>query len=181
VTRAALRVCALCALLAAGCSRSPDQTAVAPSPSVADAVTSPSVSEFTPSPIPTQSTPEIRIADKHGIVNIGRGAVDPQSLHVPIYPGATQSSGIGSFSDSDANGSTAITTLDAQAPFDQVDAWYKSHLPADAQPTHITVGGESTASYEWTSADGSADRVVTINSNQGNPIITISVKISHNP
>jgi hypothetical protein len=123
--------------------------------------------------------PSIRIADKHGTVSIGRGAVDPLALHVPIYPGATQSSGIGSFSDSDANGSTAITTLDAHAPFDQVDAWYKTRVPTGAQPTHIAVGGESTASYEWTSADGSADRVVTINSNHGNPIITISVKITH--
>jgi hypothetical protein len=172
VIRAALRVGSLCALLAAGCSRSPDQVAVAASPSPVP---------VSPSPLPTQTMPAIRIADKHGIVNIGRGAVDPQSLHVPIYPGATQSSGVGSFSDSDASGSTAITTLDAHAPFDQVDAWYKSHVPADAQPTHITVGGESTASYEWTSADESADRVVTINSNQGNPIITISVKITHGP
>ena len=125
--------------------------------------------------------PTIRIADKHGIVNIGRGAVDPMTLHVPLFPGATQSTGIGSFSDSDPNGSTAITTLDAHAPFDQVDAWYKSHVPAGAQPTHLTVGGESTSSYEWTSVDGSADRVVTINSNQGKPIITISVKISKTP
>jgi hypothetical protein len=170
VNRGALRITALCALFAAGCSRSPDQVAVAASPSPA---------LVSPSPLPTATMPAIRIADKHGIVNIGRGAVDPQSLHVPIFPGATESSGIGSFSDSDANGSTAITTLDAHAPFDQVDAWYKAHVPVDSQPTHITVGGESTASYEWTSADGSADRVVTINSNQGNPLITISVKITH--
>jgi hypothetical protein len=172
VSWAALRFGAFCALLAAGCSHSPDQAADTASPAAL---------VVSPSPLPTPTMPSIRIADKHGIVSIGRGAVDPGTLHVPIYPGATQSSGIGSFSDSDANGSTAITTLDAHAPFDQVDAWYKTHVPAGAQPTHITVGGESTASYEWTSADGSADRVVTINSNQGSPIITISVKISHAP
>jgi hypothetical protein len=172
VIRAALRFGALSALLAAGCSRSPDQAA---------AVASPSAAVVSPLPLPTQTMPAIRIADKHGIVSIGRAAVDPRALQVPIYPGATQSSGIGSFSDSDASGSTAITTLDAHAPFDQVDAWYKSHVPAGAQPTHITVGGESTSSYEWTSPDGTADRVVTVNSNQGNPIITISVKISRSP
>jgi hypothetical protein len=177
VIRAALRCGALGALLAAGCSRAPDQAAAIASPSAAAEAASPSIAVIAPSPLPTQ--PEIRIADKHGTVSIGSGAVDPRALDVPLYPGATQSSGIGSFSDSDANGSTAITTLDAHAPFDQVDAWYKSHVPASAQPTHITVGGESTSSYEWTSADGSADRVVTINSNQGNPIITISVKITH--
>jgi hypothetical protein len=177
VIRAALRFGALGALLAAGCSRSQDQAAATAAPSVAAAVASPSV-ETSPSPLPTQTTPAIRIADKHGTVSIGSGAVDPRALDVPIYPGATQSTGIGSFSDSDANGSTMITTLDAHASFDQVDVWYKSHVPADAQPTHISVGGESTSSYEWTSVDGSADRVVTINSNQGKPIITISVKIT---
>ena len=123
--------------------------------------------------------PEIRISDKHGTVNIGRGAVDPRQLGVPLYPGATQSTGVGSFADADASGSTAITTLDAHASFAQVDAWYQAHVPSGAQPTHLTVGGESTASYEWTSVDGRADRVVTINSNQGSPIITISVKISN--
>ena len=154
------------ALLASGCSHA------SPGSSTGPAVYS------SPSPQPTQTLPSIRIADKHGIVIIGRGAVDPSTLHVPLFPGATQSTGIGSFSDSDPNGSTAITTLDAHASFGQVDAWYKSHLPASAQPTHLTVGGESTSSYEWTSADGRADRVVTVNSNQGKPIITISVKIS---
>lgn len=161
---------ALCVFVLAACSRAPEQTASGPSPEPAIA---------SPSPVATQTMPTIRIADKHGIVSIGRGAVDPQSLHVPLFPGATQSPGIGSFSDSDTKGSTAITTLDANASFRQVDAWYKAHVPSDAQATHLAVGGESTASYEWTSADGSADRVVTINSNQGKPIITISVKILH--
>ena len=122
--------------------------------------------------------PVIRIADKHGTVVIGPGAVDPNRLQVPLYPGATQSSGIGSFSDSDPHGSTAITTLDANAPFTKVDAWYEMHVPADAQPTHLKVGTESTSSYEWTSVDGRADRVITINSNHGKPIITISLKIT---
>jgi hypothetical protein len=176
VIRAALRFGALGALLAAGCSRSSDQATATATPSVEAAVASPSVAVVNPSSTPTMAA--IRIADKHGTVSIGSGAVDPRALDVPIYPGATQSTGIGSFSDSDANGSTMITTLDAHASFDQVDAWYKSHVPADAQPTHISVGGESTSSYEWTSVDGSADRVVTINSNQGKPIITISVKIT---
>lgn len=168
--RAAVRIGALGALLLFGCSRSSDQAGVASSPT--DSVGS-------PTPQATQTMPEIRISDKHGTVNIGRAAVDPRGLGVPLYPGATQSTGVGSFSDVDASGSTAITTLDAHASFSQVDAWYQGRVPAGAQPTHLTVGGESTASYEWTSADGRADRVVTINSNQGSPIITISVKITN--
>ncbi|HEY7980209.1 MAG TPA: hypothetical protein VID19_01900 [Candidatus Eremiobacteraceae bacterium] len=173
--RAALRAGALGALLLVGCSQSPDQSAGTASPA---AIGSP-----TPTPVvnpsPDQTMPTIQIKDKHGTVSIGRGAVDLRTLHVPIFPGATQSSGFGSFSDSDANGSTAITTLDAHAPFEAVDAWYIAHVPPDVRPIRITVRGDSTASYEWISVDGTADRVVTINSNQGNPIITISVKVSH--
>jgi hypothetical protein len=169
VIPAAVRIGALGALLLFGCSRSSDQAVDTASPTEGVA---------SPAPQATQTTPEIRISDKHGTVNIGSGAVDPRRLGVPLFPGATQSTGVGSFSDADASGSTAITTLDAHGSFEQVDAWYQAHVPAGAQPTHLTVGGESTASYEWTSADGRADRVVTINSNQGSPIITISVKIT---
>ena len=167
--RALLQIGALGLVVVAGCARSSDQAAVAPSP--AQSVTS-------PTPQATQSLPEIRISDKHGTVDIGRAAVDPRRLGVPLFPGATQSAGVGSFSDAGASGSTAITTLDAHASFAQVDAWYRTHVPPGAQPSHLTVGGESTASYEWTSTDGRADRVVTINSNHGSPIITISVRIT---
>jgi hypothetical protein len=125
--------------------------------------------------------PTIRIADRHGSVSIGQGAVDPSRLHIPLYPGAAQSSGLGSFSDSDANGSTAITTLDANASFEQVVAWYKMHVPIDAQPTRVSAGSETTVSYAWVSQDGRADRDVTINTNHGKPIITISLKISNGP
>ena len=172
MTRAAWRIGALGALIVTGCAHPTDQAGSAASPAAAVA---------SPAPSATRTMPAIRISDKHGTVNIGSGAVDPRELHVPLFPGATQSTGIGSFSDSDRNGSTAITTLDANASFDQVDAWYKKYVPSDAQPTHLSVGSESTASYEWTSADGRADRVVTINSNQGKPIITISVKLSNGP
>jgi hypothetical protein len=165
------------ALVVAGCSQSPDQTAGAASPS-ADVSPAPAAG-VSATPSPSRTMPTIQITDKHGTVSIGRGAVDLRALHVPIFPGATQSAGIGSFSDSDANGSTAITTLDAHAPFEAVDAWYMAHVPPDVRPTRITVGSDSTASYEWISVDGTADRVVTINSNQGNPIITISLKVTH--
>lgn len=168
--RALLQIGAIALVTVTGCARSSDQAGVA---------SSPSQSLASPTPQATQTMPEIRISDKHGTVDIGRAAVDPRELGVPLYPGATQSTGVGSFSDADASGSTAITTLDAHASFAQVDAWYRTHVPAGSQPTHLTVGGESTASYEWTSADGRADRVVTINSNQGKPIITISVRITN--
>lgn len=100
---------------------------------------------------------------------------------MPLYPGATQSSGIGSFSDSDVHGSAAITTLDANAAFTQVDAWYKTHVPAGAQSNSLRVGGEMTSSYEWVSEDGRTDRVVTINTNHGSPIITISERTTNDP
>ncbi len=176
--RALLQIGALGLVLVAGCTRSSDQAAVATSPTP-QSLESPA--PVSPAPQPTQTMPEIRISDKHGTVDIGRAAVDPRQLGVPLYPGATQSTGVGSFSDAGASGSTAITTLDAHASFAQVDAWYRTHVPAGAQPTHLAVDGESTASYEWTSADGRADRVVTINSNQGEPNITMSVRITNTP
>ncbi|HEY5094279.1 MAG TPA: hypothetical protein VII69_04075 [Candidatus Eremiobacteraceae bacterium] len=166
-------------LILDACARAPVQVTSTTAPAATAAGSVPMVTG--PAPTSPPAMPTIRIADRHGIVSIGRGAVDPKTLHVPLYPGATQSSGIGSFSDSDAHGSTAITTLDANAAFALVDAWYKAHAPAGAQSNRLSVGREITVSYEWVSDDGRADRVVTINTNHGSPIITISQRTTVGP
>jgi hypothetical protein len=179
---------ALVAPLAIGCSHSAGQsstsTTSATSSTGAEVQTaapdaSPQgVASTNPESAQTQP-PSVSISDKNGTVKSGQGAVDPSTLGVPLFPGAAQSQSGGNFSESDANGSAAIATLDANAGFDVVDAWYKSHVPPDAQATHFSVGGEATSSYEWASKDGKADRIVTINTNHGKPVITISMKISN--
>lgn len=133
---------------------------------------SPAAGVPTSAPTPASLT----FSDKSGTVKIGQGAVDPSSLGVPLYPGAVQDPSSSSSSVA-ADGSTKITSLSTADAYAKVNAWYKAHLPSDAQASHIDVGAESTSSYQWTRDDGRENRVVTISTNRGTPIITISVSI----
>ncbi|HLJ82610.1 MAG TPA: hypothetical protein VKT51_00370 [Candidatus Eremiobacteraceae bacterium] len=135
----------------------------------------------TPSPAAAAATSaatpsSLTFSDKSGTVKIGQGAVDPSSLGVPLYPDAVQDPSSSSSSVA-ADGSTKITTLSTVDSYAQVNAWYKAHLPGDAQASHLSVGAESTTSYQWTRGDGRENRVVTVSTNYGKPIITISVSI----
>ena len=113
------------------------------------------------------------------MVKIGRGAVDPRSLGAPIYPGAVQDPS-GSFSSLASDGLTEITTLDSADSYASILAWYKKQIPADAHVSDINVGRESTTSFEWTRNAGRDDHILTINTNHGKPLITISLSISNN-
>ncbi len=143
----------------------------------------------TESPVPevstqattSTSTPSsLTLSDKSGTVKIGEGAVDPSSLGVPLYPGAVQDPSSSSSSTA-ADGSTQITALSTIDTYAKVIAWYKAHLPADAQASSLNVGDESTSSYQWTREAGREVRVVTISTNYGKPVITISVTIATAP
>jgi hypothetical protein len=161
--------CAGCGHAASGGTGATDHTPLATSTASPDTAVSAPVSTATPS--------SLTFSDKSGTVKIGQGAVDPSSLGVPLYPGAVQDPSSSSSSTA-ADGSTEITTLSTADAYAKVHEWYKAHLPADAQATHIDVGAESTSSYQWTRNDGRENRVVTISTNHGKPVITISVTIA---
>jgi hypothetical protein len=161
--------CVGCGHTASGGNGAPDHTPLATntgSPVTADSA-----------PASTASPSSLTFSDKSGTVKIGQGAVDPSSLGVPLYPGAIQDPSSSSSSRA-ADGSTEITTLTTADAYNKVDAWYKAHLPADAQATHIDVGAESTSSFQWARDNGRESRVVTISTNHGKPLITISVSIA---
>jgi hypothetical protein len=163
--------CAGCDHASSGGSGAADHTSlVTSSESPAASVSSPVATSI--------ATPlSLTFSDKSGTVKIGQGAVDPSTLGVPLYPGAVQEPS-GSSSSTAADGSTEITTLSTGDAYSSVNAWYKAHLPADAQATNLSVEGESTSSYQWSRNAGRENRVVTISTNHGKPVITISVTIA---
>lgn len=165
-------------VLCAGCGHAAPDGGAAPQSSASN---SPGGAEeqASPSPAATVSSASgaLSMSDHSGTVKIGRGAVDPSSLGVPLYPLAAQDP-TGSFSSSAADGLTEITTLDSTDPYASIVQWYKKVVPSDAQASSLNVGSESTTSFEWTRNGGREDRVVTINTNSGKPLITISLRIS---
>lgn len=80
-------------------------------------------------------------------VVMGQGAVDPNTLGLPVYPGATPSVS-GSFSVQAKQGSAQIVTIETHDPFDKVLAFYKEKMPPGTQTSQITTGGNATAYFD---------------------------------
>jgi hypothetical protein len=160
----------------AGCGHAASGGNGAASPSPPESSTG-SPASAASAPVSTATPTSLTFSDKSGTVKIGQGAVDPSALGVPLYPGAVQDPSSSSSSTA-ADGRTEITTLSTVDAYAKVNGWYEAHLPADAQATNIHVGAESTSSYQWTRNDGREVRVVTVSTNHGKPVITISVTIA---
>lgn len=96
-----------------------------------------------------------------GTITAGKNAVDPSSVGLPVYPGATAAEG-GSVSGSDANGSGALVSLKTTDSFDKVYAYYKAHMPADSQTMESTSGGTSVASFVEGKSSDKVQKTVTI-------------------
>ncbi|HEV7179374.1 MAG TPA: hypothetical protein VGN11_05855 [Candidatus Baltobacteraceae bacterium] len=83
---------------------------------------------------------------KDGTMTVG-GDVDPASLGAPIYPGANKN-GSGNIAVSGANGAGAMASFKTGDPFDKVYAFYKAHLPADAEKSKVEENGTMVAAFQ---------------------------------
>jgi hypothetical protein len=89
------------------------------------------------------------IKSNQGQVTVGKGTVDPASLGLPVYPGATQSDqGSMSVSDASKGAASQLVMLTTTDPFDKVYDYYKSQLPAGAQTAKVSTGGSQMATFE---------------------------------
>ncbi|MBV8081606.1 MAG: hypothetical protein JOY86_01335 [Candidatus Eremiobacteraeota bacterium] len=96
---------------------------------------------------PTSSVQQATIQMPQGKVQMGQGAVDPNTLGLPVYPGATPSQA-GSFSVSGAQGGgTQIVTIVTKDPFDKVVAFYKAKMPAGTQEVQTGSGATAKAQF----------------------------------
>jgi hypothetical protein len=104
-----------------------------------------------PTTAPGASTPQTSVQQatvqtNEGKVTMGQGAVDPASLGLPVYPGATPSEA-GSYSLTAQQGSAQIVTIETKDPFDKVVAYYKANLPAGTQTVVAGAGTAATAQF----------------------------------
>jgi len=89
---------------------------------------------------PQSSIQQATVNTNQGKVTMGQGAVDPNSLGLPVYPGA-QPSEAGSFSVTSQQGSSQIVTIVTKDPYDKVVAFYKAKMPAGTQ---VAITGSGT-------------------------------------
>ena len=90
------------------------------------------------------------IKSNNGEVSIGKGAVDPASLGLPVYPGATQSKDNASVSVSDTSkgGGSQFVILSTTDPFDKVYEYYKGQLPAGSEKMKVSSGDSDVAQFQ---------------------------------
>jgi hypothetical protein len=95
---------------------------------------------------PTSSVQKATVQTSQGQVVMGQGAVDPNSLGLPVYPGATPSEA-GSYSMQAKQGSAQIITLETHDPYDKVVAFYKDKMPAGTTTFQTGSGAGATAQF----------------------------------
>jgi len=81
-------------------------------------------------------------------VKFGRGTVDPASLGLPLYPGASESDTSVSLNASSKNGTGKMVTLATPDSFDRVYAFYKAHMPAGSERAKVSSGGVQMATFQ---------------------------------
>ena len=84
-----------------------------------------------------------------GEVKVGNVAVDPASLGLPLYPGATQSDANSMTVSSPSKGVEAqVAVLTTADGFDEVYDFYKSRMPAGSEKAKIASAGRQMANFE---------------------------------
>ena len=111
-------------------------------------------------------------------INMGKNAIDPARLGLPIYPSAAGNV-TGAMASTGAYGLNAMVALKTSDSFDKVYAWYKSHMPANAQVTRSTSGSTLIATFvEGTSKDKEVKSVTLVSFPQG-ATITLRSRAQH--
>jgi hypothetical protein len=97
-----------------------------------------------------QSNGSTTIKSKSGEVSIGKSSVDPASLGLPVYPGATQSNDNSSVSinDTSKGEGAQVVVLTTADPFDKVYDYYKGQLPSGSEKMKVETGGSSVAQFQ---------------------------------
>jgi hypothetical protein len=113
------------------------------------------------------------ITTQSGSVKMGENAVDPASLGLPVYPGASTAEG-GGWSMQSKEGGGQIVTLTTTDSFDAVEAWYKSKMPADSEAMNMKSGDSASAVFKVGKDTDSDQSTVMINGEKDKTTITLT-------
>lgn len=115
----------------------------------------------------------VTVASSGGTISVGKNAVNPASLGLPVYPGATTNEG-GAMQGTTARGSGAMVFLKSTDDFDKVYAWYKQHMPPGSQAVNVT-GQNAMAEFKVGGDSAKLQKSVTLTSgSDGTSIMLVS-------
>ena len=120
---------------------------------------------------------QVTMQSSEGTTKIGEGVVDPNSLGLPVYPGATPSKS-GAFSSQTKMGGAQVVTLETTDPFDKVYAFYHEKMPAGSEKMKVSEGGASMATFQIGSDKDKSHKGVSIVAAAGKTNITLMVSSS---
>ncbi len=87
----------------------------------------------------------VTVQSSEGTMKMGKDVVDPASLGVPIYAGATQDEG--ALSVSGDKGSAQMTAFTTPDSFDKVYEFYHGKMPAGSEKMKMDEGDSSVAEF----------------------------------
>lgn len=108
-----------------------------------------------------------------GSVTVGKNAVDPASLGLPVYPGAIASE-TGGYSAQTAQGTGQAVLLSTTDPFDSVYNYYKAHMPAGSEQMHMTSNGSELAEFMIGKTGDKDQKAVEITGESGKTSIMLT-------
>lgn len=120
----------------------------------------------------------VTVQNKQGSMILGKNAVDPAGLGVPIYPGATQ--GEGAMSVTSKTGSGQMASFESGDSFEKVYQWYKSRMPAGSEKMKFGSGDSAVAEFvTGGTKPGQLQTMVMLSEKKGSTDIIVSKGTNH--
>jgi len=109
-----------------------------------------------------------------GEVKFGKGAVDPASLGLPVYPGAKPSDQNSVSMNSTAKGEGGqMVMLTTDDSFDKVYGFYKAQMPAGTEKMKVATGGSQMATFQEGESGSKDSKTVMIQETAGKVTIQL--------
>ena len=121
----------------------------------------------------TAGVSPIPLTSGRGSALIGRNAVDPKDLGLPLYPGAIPAE-TGALLMHSKNGVSRVISLSTKDGFDKVYDWYKQQMPARSEQAHMAVPNGSVASFLIGRAQDADTRSVLITQSRDKTAILLT-------
>jgi len=120
---------------------------------------------------------QVTMKSSEGTTKIGEGVVDPNSLGLPVYPGATPSKS-GAFSSQTKMGGAQVVTIETTDSFDKVYAFYHAKMPPGTEKMKVAAAGASMATFQIGGDKDKSHKGVSIVTAPGKTSITLMVSSS---
>jgi len=123
--------------------------------------------------VPLVASPLPETSGRHNSALIGKNAVDPRDLALPLYPGAIPAE-TGALLMHGKTGESRVISLSTKDDFEKVYQWYKQRMPAGSEQAHMSVPVGSVASFLIGKPQDADSRSVLITQGVHNTVILLS-------